>query len=116
MIAKGDSVAVGLSDREIRRGEDRVGKDSLFPILEARGCRKHHFIDFPSLKGSTRSAYTLSFVQPLPSNHPVSIEGNIVVIFILQIERTAPDTSPLTGFHLCVSSYLESRVVLSSID
>lgn len=35
LIAKGDSVAVRLSDREIGRGEDRVGKDSLVPILES---------------------------------------------------------------------------------
>lgn len=49
-----------------RRAE--VGRQRILcsRFLKARGCRKHHFIDLPGLKGSTRSAHThaLSF----PSN------------------------------------------------
>lgn len=41
-----------------RRAE--VGRQRILcsRFLKARGCRKHHFIDLPGLKGSTRSAHT----------------------------------------------------------
>lgn len=49
-----------------RRAE--VGRQRILcsRFLKARGCRKHHFIDLPGLKGSTRSAHT--HVLSFPSN------------------------------------------------